>query len=155
MSKPDKGAVFGPVPPAAAAEKPAVPKGIKRCPACAEYTRAEAVVCRTCSYDWRTGWLVNTHRTTNGLAVTSLVLAVLSLLAFALVPIALVGGILAVSLGIAARRQIASSQGLQGGREMATAGLVLGWVALGVALVLGIIFLLTGVETITVDISGI
>jgi len=42
-----------------------------------------------------------------------------------------VGSILALVSGYLARRQIAQRQGVQGGRGLATAGIVLGWVGVG------------------------
>lgn len=42
-----------------------------------------------------------------------------------------VGSILALVFGYLARRQIAQRQGVQGGRGLATAGIVLGWVGVG------------------------
>jgi hypothetical protein len=60
---------------------------------------------------------------TNGLAIASLVLGILWLY--------WVGSILALVFGYLARRQIAQRQGVQGGRGLATAGIVLGWVGIG------------------------
>lgn len=65
--------------------------------------------------------------TTNGFAVASLVLGIAGF-AFCLV---LVGPILALVFGYRARREIDGSGGLQTGRGMATAGIVLGWVGIG------------------------
>jgi hypothetical protein len=53
----------------------------------------------------------------------------------------LVGSILAIALGSAARRRIAEDPDLQGS-EMARAGIIIGWVGL-VLIVLFIVFLLT------------
>ena len=72
---------------------------------------------------------------TNGLAVAALVLGVL--------PLAGVGSILAIVLGHIARRQIDTSNGAQTGREMATAGFVLGFIWLAVTAI-AIIALATG-----------
>lgn len=63
------------------------------------------------------------RQTTNGLAIASLVLGI--------VWIYWIGSILALIFGYVARKQIDASQGWQGGRGMATAGIVLGWVGVG------------------------
>ena len=52
-----------------------------------------------------------------------------------------IGSVLALVFGYIARRQIAERQGMQDGRGMATAGIVLGWVGIGflaLVIVLGI-----------------
>ena len=63
----------------------------------------------------------------NGYAIASLVLGVAGLLG-----LFLVGPVLALVFGYSARRDIDASGGRQGGRGLAVAGIVLGWV--GVAL---------------------
>lgn len=60
---------------------------------------------------------------TNGMAVASLVLGIVWLF--------WLGSLLAIIFGHVALRQIDSSQGTQGGRGMAVAGLVLGYVGAG------------------------
>jgi hypothetical protein len=60
---------------------------------------------------------------TNGMAVASLVLGILW--------IYWVGSVLALIFGYIARQQIDQHQGMQGGRGMATAGIVLGWIGIG------------------------
>lgn len=67
---------------------------------------------------------------TNGLAVASMVLGI--------VWIYWIGSILALIFGYVAKGQIDRSQGRQGGRGMAIAGIVLGWVGIGM-MALGII----------------
>ena len=68
-----------------------------------------------------------TERTrSNGLAVASLVLGILWLFWF--------GSVLAVVFGHVARGQIDASHGRQVGRGMATAGLVLGYIGVGILL---------------------
>lgn len=63
-------------------------------------------------------------RSTNGLAIASMVLGI--------VWIYWLGSILALIFGYVAKGQIDQSQGRQGGRGMAIAGIVLGWVGIGV-----------------------
>jgi hypothetical protein len=59
-------------------------------------------------------------RGTNGYAIASLVLGILWVWG--------IGSILALVFGYVAKRQIYETAGLQGGRGMAIAGIVLGWI---------------------------
>jgi len=70
------------------------------------------------------------QKSTNGLAVASMVVGI--------VWIYWIGSILALIFGYIAKGQIDQSQGRQGGRGMAIAGIVLGWVGIGF-LLLGIV----------------
>lgn len=75
---------------------------------------------------------------TNGYAIASLVLGI--------VWVCFIGSILALIFGYMGLKQIDTSQGREGGRGMAIAGIVLGWV--GVAfLVIYLILLAVGVAT--------
>lgn len=65
-----------------------------------------------------------TPRSTNGLAIAALVLGI--------VWVYWIGSILALIFGYVAKGQIDASGGTQGGRGMAIAGIVLGWVGVGV-----------------------
>jgi len=65
---------------------------------------------------------------TNGLAIASLVLGIVWLWG--------VGSILALVLGYTARNQIRDTGGRQGGNGMAIAGIVLGWIGVGIILLL-------------------
>ena len=66
--------------------------------------------------------VVPTQRSTNGLAIASLVLGI--------VWIYWIGSILALVFGYVARRQIRESGGRQNGDGMAVAGIVLGWIGI-------------------------
>jgi hypothetical protein len=66
---------------------------------------------------------------TNGLAIASLVLGIAQIF------ICIVGGILALVFGYISRRQIDESGGTQGGRGLAIAGIILGWVGIGLGIV--------------------
>ena len=66
-------------------------------------------------------------RGTNGFAIASMVLGILWLY--------WIGSILALIFGYVAKGQIDKSQGAQGGRGMAIAGIVLGWVGVGVLVI--------------------
>ena len=112
----------------------------RQCLHCGWPTPAAEPVCRNCGTDVRLGarpfapagpGYAHGYRpganglatSTNGLAIASLVLGILWLY--------WVGSVLALVFGYIARRQIAQRQGLQGGRGLATAGIVLGWVGIG------------------------
>jgi hypothetical protein len=76
-------------------------------------------------------------RPTNGNALASLILGV----ALFVVPcVAPVTSIIAVILGYKARREIEASGGYQDGAGLATAGIILGWIGVGLT-VLGIVIL--------------
>lgn len=64
---------------------------------------------------------------TNGFAIASLVLGIVWIMG--------VGSILALVFGYIAKGQIAASDGAQGGHGLAIAGIVLGWVGVGIVLV--------------------
>jgi hypothetical protein len=74
---------------------------------------------------------------TNGLAIASLVLGILWLY--------WVGSILALIFGYRARRQIDESNGAQGGRGLAIAGIVLGWIGVALLVLGGLAVLAIGV----------
>jgi hypothetical protein len=76
------------------------------------------------------GAAVPIPKSTNGLAIASMVLGI--------VWIYWLGSILALIFGYVAKGQIDRSEGRQGGRGMAIAGIVLGWVGIGM-MVLGVI----------------
>ncbi|MGQ9709301.1 MAG: DUF4190 domain-containing protein [Anaerolineae bacterium] len=78
---------------------------------------------------------------TNGLATASLVLSLLGLVGI----LPLLGTILGLIFGYSARNQIAQSRGTQGGEGLAKAGIIIGWVTMGlwalgicVALIFGV-----------------
>lgn len=77
-------------------------------------------------------------RSTNGLAVAAMIIALVSL-PLAIVLIGGLGGVLAVILGIVALRQVATREG-QGGRGMAITGVVVGALAIAAAIVLAVVY---------------
>jgi hypothetical protein len=74
---------------------------------------------------------------TDDKAVISLVLGILSMVSFSILT-----GIPAIILGKAARERIRASGGQLAGEGMATAGIVLGWISVGLAVVVVIVFVL-------------
>lgn len=72
---------------------------------------------------------------TNGMAIASMVLGILWLY--------WLGSVLALVFGYVAKRQIEQSRGAEGGAGMATAGIVLGWIGVGI-LALGFIVIFLG-----------
>jgi hypothetical protein len=78
---------------------------------------------------------------TNGLAIASLVLGIAQIF------LCIVGGILALVFGYISRRQIDESGGTQGGRGMAIAGIILGWVGIG----LGIVYIVVIIIAVVVS----
>lgn len=85
-------------------------------------------------YDYRGSGRPAAQRT-NGMAVASLVLGIIS--------IYWVGSILALGFGYVGKKQIDESGGTQMGRGMAVAGIVFGWVGVG-PLALFIVLLIVG-----------
>lgn len=91
------------------------------CPWCAEDIKPDAVVCKHCGRGIAGGG-DGSGSGTNGFAIASLVLGIVSL--------AGIGSVLAIVFGFVARSQIAESGRRQGGSGMAVAGIVLGFVGL-------------------------
>lgn len=73
-------------------------------------------------------------RETNGFAIASLVLGIVWLWGL--------GSVLALVFGYLAKSQIDESRGAQGGRGLAVAGIVLGWVGVGLIALAVTLFLL-------------
>jgi hypothetical protein len=79
-------------------------------------------------------------KSTNGLAIASMVLGILW--------VYWIGSILALVFGYVAKGQINASGGQQGGKGMAIAGIVLGWVGVGI-LCISIVVLILGAGAAT------
>jgi hypothetical protein len=85
------------------------------------------------------GYGYQSTRGTNGLAVASLVLGIAQIF------ICIIGGILALVFGYIARRQIDESGGTQGGRGMAVAGIILGWIGIGLGIAYVVIVIIAAI----------
>ena len=112
---------------------PPSPPGGKACPSCAERVQVAARVCRYCGFDFETGAyrsLAADPPGINGLAVASFVLSISWLGGL--------GSLLAVVFGHKAKSEIDASGGRQSGRGLAVAGLVLGYIGIGL-IVLGLL----------------
>jgi hypothetical protein len=83
---------------------------------------------------------------TNGKATASLVLGILGL-----VILYVIGPILALVFGHIAKNEIEASNGTQGGGGFATAGIVMGWIGIGLALLYLVLVLIFGVAAIGLD----
>lgn len=83
----------------------------------------------------------------NGLAIASLVVAIVSFF-LAFIAIGAIGGIVAVVLGIMAMRRASDASGTQGGRGLAIAGIVVGGLSIliGLAVFIVIAFVGTAIE---------
>lgn len=78
---------------------------------------------------------------TNGLAVASMVLGIAQIFT------CIIGGVLALVFGYISRRQIDESGGTQGGRGMAIAGIILGWVGIGLFAVYIVVVIIAAVAS--------
>ena len=82
----------------------------------------------------------------NGKAIASMVLGILGL-----VILYVIGPILALVFGHIAKNEIEASNGTQGGGGMATAGIVMGWIGIGLTLLYLVLVLIFGVAAISLD----
>jgi hypothetical protein len=83
---------------------------------------------------------------TNGKATASLVLGILGL-----VILYVIGPILALVFGHQAKNEIEASNGTQGGGGAATAGIVMGWIGIGLAVLYLVLVLIFGVAAFSVS----
>ena len=91
---------------------------------------------------WQQPYQGQARRTTNGFAVASLVLGI------AIVCTGIIGGILAVVFGNLALARIDAAQGAQRGRGLAIAGIVLGWIAIGLTAIAAGAWLAYGISNL-------
>jgi hypothetical protein len=82
----------------------------------------------------------------NGKATASLVLGILGL-----VILYVIGPILALVFGHMAKNEIEASNGAQGGSGAATAGIVMGWIGIGLALLYLVLVLIFGVAVLGIE----
>jgi hypothetical protein len=106
---------------------------VKACPRCTREIQDAAIKCRYCAR-----WLVSPpaglepvpsqivirQSTTSGMAIASMVMGLLW--------VYWIGSVLAICFGYAAKREIRRNPGRIEGQGMATAGIVLGWIGIGI-----------------------
>ena len=80
---------------------------------------------------------------TNGKATAALVLGILWLCG--------IGSVLALVFGYQAKNEIEASGEVQGGKGMATAGIVLGWVGVGLVILYLVLWLVIGVASLSIS----
>lgn len=80
---------------------------------------------------------------TNGKAIAAMVLGILWLCG--------IGSILALVFGYQAQNEIEASAGKQGGKGMAIAGIVLGWIGVGLILLYLVLWLIFGITALSLD----
>ena len=80
---------------------------------------------------------------TNGKATAALVLGILWLCG--------IGSILALVFGYGAKNEIEASNGTQGGGGMATAGIILGWIGIGLLILYLVLWLAVGVTSLSIS----
>lgn len=97
----------------------------------------DARYCETCGVNVFQPHSVVVQRPTNGMAVASLVLGILW--------VYWIGSILAVIFAYIARRQLKTRD--EAGKGLATAGLALGWVGVGILLILIVAFIITAARS--------
>lgn len=103
--------------------------------------------------DYRVPETAPTPAKTNSLAIVSMILGILSVLMFipsfcipCLNLMAIIVGVVAAVLGFMSKKQIDQSGGVESGRPMAVAGLIMGLITSGILLLLFIINLIFGLS---------
>jgi hypothetical protein len=95
------------------------------CPNCGTYQDDHAWSCLQCGAALRHEGYAPSEQQTSGKAIASLVFSVAGLF-FCL----FLGQIIGIMLGYEARKEIAASHGRLTGEELATAGIIVGWVGI-------------------------
>jgi|LSQX01.3.fsa_nt_gb RsiW-degrading membrane proteinase PrsW (M82 family) len=131
---------------------------MKRCPKCNQNNEDFNSVCINCEYPLEfveySGSVDNSGmnnsyqaKKTNGLAIASMVLGIVSVPLICCCYVGILTGILAVIFGFIARKNIRESQGTQEGMGMALAGIIIGFVVVGCTLVLILLYVAVGFQS--------
>ncbi|MFZ5987602.1 MAG: DUF4190 domain-containing protein [Bacillota bacterium] len=120
---------------------------MKQCPKCFYSNEDFNTVCSSCGSPLDSTTEYNTNGSfsppvqvkTNSYAIASMVLGIVSIPLVCCCYIGVITGILAVIFGFLARNKIKSSYGAEKGEGMALAGIITGFVAIGLVIVLLII----------------
>ena len=91
---------------------------------------------------------------TSGKAITSLVLGIVGLVMMCGYGVGIIPAIVAVVFGTIARKEVRASGGAIGGEGMATAGLVVGWIGVGLGILASVLLVLLFVPAIVSSSSG-
>jgi hypothetical protein len=91
-------------------------------------------------------------KNTEGLAVAALIMGIVGFLFWCVMP---VSGVLAVIFGYMGRRKITESNGALEGDSFCTAGIILGFVQIGIAVLLGIIWAIIAIIAATSSASAV
>jgi hypothetical protein len=98
------------------------------------------------------GYVPVQRKTTDAMAITSLIMGIVGFLFWCIMPVA---GVLAVVFGYMGRRKIEESGGTLEGDGMCNAGIILGFIQIGLTVLGGIIWAIIAIIAATSDASAL